>query len=135
MMWKLPAVSRRSRRFFFAGAPRAVSPFAGRLQAMVGWARQTLAAHPGRAVGVLVMLLGLLGFIPAIAYSDGPAKDGMFLSVPGNITDSAVSQLENQVRDAFQRQNRRLSVIVFDFNPNGQPSGAGNFHVCHQLAE
>jgi membrane-bound ClpP family serine protease len=63
------------------------------------------------------------------------AGDGLFITVPNPISETAVLQIENRINEATQRQNRTLSVIVFDFNPHGNPSGTSNVFPCLQLKD
>lgn len=80
----------------------------------------------------LVVLLGATG---PVARGQNPEvrRDGLFVTVPSQIDDAAVKQIESKVRDALQRQGRIITTIVFDFNPNGQPVGMTDFDACNRL--
>jgi membrane-bound ClpP family serine protease len=74
----------------------------------------------GRAL-LLAGLLGVLQARPVAAQVPKPAgTDGMFITVPNPITESAVDQIKTKVRLAFERQGRQVGTIVFDFNPTGR---------------
>jgi membrane-bound serine protease (ClpP class) len=62
-------------------------------------------------------------------------SDGLFITVPNPITETAVLQIENRIKDATLRQGRTLSVIVFDFSPHAKASGTSNFFPCLQLKD
>src|SRR6516165_149553 len=78
-------------------------------------------------------VVGLFAIMLAPARTD--AGDGLFITVPNPISETAVLQIENRINEATQRQNRTLSVIVFDFNPHGNPSGTSNVFPCLQLKD
>jgi len=61
-------------------------------------------------------------------------KDGMFVSVRHPITDEVIQKIKKKIDDAFHNK-RKLDTIVFDFNPNGQPSASSNWSSCYSLAE
>jgi membrane-bound ClpP family serine protease len=63
--------------------------------------------------------------------------DGLFITVPNPITSEAVQQIRQKVKGAIEVKRRNISIIVFDFNPNGLPVGTGkdNFGPCHDLYE
>jgi membrane-bound ClpP family serine protease len=79
------------------------------------------------AVVACLLPTPLLGQQPA----DG---DGLFITVPSLITDASVLEIKRKVKDAVERQNRRLQTIVFDFNPGGTPSSSSHFGSCNDLA-
>ena len=56
-------------------------------------------------------------------------------TVPNPITDQAVQQIKLKVRDALERQKRSIEIVVFDFNPDGQPAGSDNFGSPSDLAD
>jgi membrane-bound ClpP family serine protease len=78
-------------------------------------------------------LAALLGLAVSLGQADGPANDGLLITVPNPITEAAASQIEQRVTDAVERQGRSLSVVVFDFNPQGKPAGTTNAFPCLQL--
>lgn len=84
--------------------------------------------------GTLLALLFVLGSLgePPILWAQ-EARDGLFVSVPNPITDDAVAVIELKIKEAARR--RPLSVVVFDFNPQDQPSGASKWNSCNALAE
>ncbi len=60
-------------------------------------------------------------------------KDGLFITVPNPITDSAVRQIKSRIDEAFNRDQRSLRTIVFDFNPGGQPAVTSDFDSGSRL--
>src|SRR6058998_3788907 len=84
----------------------------------------------------LVFVLSFLGGIgaPAVAPAQEP-RDGLFITVPNPIDDKAVSQIERKVQEAIERQKRNITIVVFDFNPRGQPSGTSDWNSPNRLAE
>ena len=98
------------------------------------------AGRTPRAPVLSAVLLGglclLTGLAPAIAPAQPAAsRDGLFITVPNPITDQAVQQIKLKVRDALERQKRAIEIVVFDFNPAGQPAGSSNFGSCSDLAD
>ncbi len=55
--------------------------------------------------------------------------------MPNPISDQAVQQIRLKVRDALERQKRAVEIVVFDFNPEGQPAGSDNFGSPSDLAD
>src|SRR5438128_1370343 len=91
------------------------------------------AVPPGQALVVILALLGgSLVVAPARAQ---PARDGLFITVPNPIDDKAVSQIERKVQEAVERQKRTITIVVFDFNPQGLPSGTSDWNSPNRLAE
>ncbi len=84
------------------------------------------------ALAALVLVL-LATAVRAQEPKSGP-RDGMFISVPNPITDTAVSEIEQKVRTAFELEHRRIRVVVFDFTPNDVPSGTTRPASCTALA-
>ncbi len=92
-----------------------------------------------RLVGPALVAVGLLGiwFAPP-GYPQGPApkdiarnREGLYITVPVAITDGAVKKIKDRVEAARQH----LKKVIFDFNPQGQPSASSNFGSCNDLAE
>src|ERR1700677_730250 len=93
-------------------------------------------SHPwlSRCLCALAAAGGIVAAL-APARSAEFGTDGLFITVPNPITETAVLQIENRIKDAVERQGRSLSLIVFDFNPHGKPSGTSNFFPCLQLKD
>jgi membrane-bound ClpP family serine protease len=98
----------------------------------------TLAGPALRPRVLWAVLLGglslVMGLAPAPA-QPAPTQDGLFITVPNPIRDDAVQQIKLKVRDALERQKRNIAIIVFDFNPDGQPNSSSNFGSCSDLAD
>lgn len=70
-----------------------------------------------------------------LAHGDGVSTDGLFITVPNPITETAALQIERRVTQAVEREGRKLGVIVFDFNPQGKPAGTTNVFAALQLRD
>jgi membrane-bound ClpP family serine protease len=81
------------------------------------------------------LLLGLAAPTSVSVHAQGGVRDGLIITVPNPITENAVHQIEQRVQSAVERQGRTLDVVVFDFNPQGTPSGTGNVFPCMQLKD
>jgi membrane-bound ClpP family serine protease len=91
------------------------------------------AVPPGRMLVMLMIICGgMLSVVPAQAQ---PARDGLFITVPNPIDDKAVSQIERKVQEAIERHKRPITIVVFDFNPQGLPSGTSDWNSPNRLAE
>ncbi len=88
----------------------------------------------GRAVMLLLTSSTSSLMSPAFLYSQ-ETRDGMFVTVPNPIDDKAVSQIERKVQEALERQKRNISIIVFNFNPKGQPASTSDWNSPNRLAE
>jgi membrane-bound ClpP family serine protease len=86
-----------------------------------------------------LLLLSLLAAwltagIDRLTAQPAPAKDGLFISVPNPITSEAVQQIKQKVQDALEgARQRKITTIVFDFNPSGLASGTSDFGPCLSL--
>lgn len=80
-------------------------------------------------------LAGLLLAAPA-AVAQEAVRDAMFVTVQNPITSDTVARIENQVTARINEKNaeRRVSVLVLDFNPDGKPAFTPNFGPCADLA-
>src|SRR5258708_7134457 len=93
------------------------------------------AAPPGQA---LVLFLALCGgsFVTTPASMQAQeARYGLFVTVPNPMDDKAVSQIERKIQEAIERQKRDITIVVFDFNPQGLPSGTSDWNSPNRLAE
>ena len=94
------------------------------------------AAAPGPALVLVLLLWGDMGRPQALCHAQpAPTRDGLFITVPNPIDDKAVSQIERKVQEAIERQKRNVSIVVFDFNPQGHPSGTSDWNSPNRLAE
>ncbi len=81
----------------------------------------------------LFAVTGFCLLLPATAWAQPAAKDGLFLSVPSPITDNYVKLVEQRVDEAI-KAGRKIEVVVFDFNPTGNPSSTKAYGSCRDLA-
>ncbi|HYV39073.1 MAG TPA: NfeD family protein [Gemmataceae bacterium] len=98
--------------------------------------RKTASVCLNRRLGGILLAVAGASFIVTgfcSAYGNDEPKDGLFITVPNPITDTAVSQIELRIKDAVEREKRPIKVVVFDFNPNGKPAGTGNIYPCMNL--
>ncbi|AWM36917.1 hypothetical protein GobsT_52110 [Gemmata obscuriglobus] len=81
-------------------------------------------------------LVGLLLTAPA-AVAQEAVRDAMFVTVQTPITSDTVARIENQVAARVNEKNeeRRISTLVLDFNPDGKPALTPNFGPCADLAK
>jgi membrane-bound serine protease (ClpP class) len=84
-----------------------------------------------RAAGLAGILACALAAVPF----DDTRRDGMFITVPDPISENGVIEIKNLIRDAVERQNRTLSVVVFDFNPHGKSARTTNVFPCMDLKD
>jgi len=94
------------------------------------------AVSPGKALVFLLALCGegLVYCTPSFLFAkDNP--DGLFITVPNPIEDKAISQIERKIQGAIEREKRAISIVVFDFNPHGLPSGTSDWNSSNRLAE
>jgi membrane-bound ClpP family serine protease len=96
----------------------------------------TFSARLIRRAPVPAAWLAVLCAAAAAPAQFKPERDGLWITVPNPIQSSDVVQIRKKILDAVERQHRKLEVIVFDFNPNGVPSGTGEdmFGACSDLA-
>jgi membrane-bound serine protease (ClpP class) len=94
------------------------------------------AVSPGKALVFLLALCGegLVDCTPSFLFAkENP--DGLFITVPNPIDDKAISQIERKIQGAIEREKRAISLVVFDFNPQGLPSGTSDWNSPNRLAE
>jgi membrane-bound ClpP family serine protease len=88
----------------------------------------------------------LCPFAVAVACVFGPAAaalaqdatgDAAFVTVQNPITSDAFKRIQNQISQRLNAPDgqRRLSAVVFDFNPDGKPAFTPDFGPCFDLAE
>jgi membrane-bound ClpP family serine protease len=82
----------------------------------------------------LAALLAVLGAAAVAPAQLKPERDGLWITVPNPIQSTDVVQIQKKIQDAVERQHRPIEVVVFDFNPNGAPSGTSLFGACGDLA-
>src|SRR5436190_1405275 len=92
-------------------------------------------APPGQGVVLFLALCGGSLFASPGSLFAQENRDGMFITVPNPIDDKAVSQIERKVQEALEKQKRTIKIIVFNFNPKGQPSGTSDWNSPNRLAE
>jgi membrane-bound ClpP family serine protease len=93
------------------------------------------ATRVRRTMASLLAVTGLCMFVPSAAWGQ-TATDGLFFSVPNPITDAFVKQVQQKVNEADKNgSGRKISVVVFDFNPGGSPSATSVYSSCYGLAD
>jgi len=92
--------------------------------------------------GIMAAVVATLGLVvtaemPRAQEAAEAKNDGLFISVPPEITSAGVSQIKLKVEEAVRRRGKSASAftIVLDFNPNSLPSGSSSFGSCLDLAE
>jgi membrane-bound ClpP family serine protease len=92
--------------------------------------------------GIMAAMVAALGLFVAVERpraqeASGARNDGLFISVPQEITSAAVNQIKLKVEEAVRRRGKVTSALtlVFDFNPSGLPSSSSSFGACMDLAE
>jgi membrane-bound ClpP family serine protease len=108
-----------------------------------GFARTTLSYRPRGGGGALFVFLILLGTPSIDAQVPAPGKDeaaedpvdGLFVTVLNPIDSKVVERVKTATQRFLDRPDHRGLKIVFDFNPDGQPSSTPNYGPCHDLAE
>ncbi len=63
--------------------------------------------------------------------------DAMFVTVQNPITSDAVTRIQNQISPRINDANplRRVTTVVFDFNPSDAPASTTDFGACYSLAK
>lgn len=69
---------------------------------------------------------------PAVA-QDG--SDALFLTVANPISGDSVARVRNQIAARANDPVRRITTVVFDFNPDGKPASTTEFGLAFELAE
>ncbi len=78
--------------------------------------------------------LGLLcAFAAPVRAQDG--ADALFLTVANPISSEAVARVRNQLDARVNDAARRVTTVVFDFNPDGKPASSTDFGPAFDLAE
>jgi membrane-bound ClpP family serine protease len=62
------------------------------------------------------------------------ADDGMFVTVSNPVTSETVKRLKAEVEARRAAGDRRVTKVVFDFNPDGKPAASTDYGVCYDLA-
>jgi membrane-bound ClpP family serine protease len=72
----------------------------------------------------------------AAARAQAPVpEDGLFISVRNPITSDVKNRVIDRTKAALRRTDSRIRTIVYDFNPDGQPSGSSDYGTCLDLAQ
>ncbi len=90
------------------------------------------AARAGPLIGAAVLLLACLAQ-PAPAQAPRLQNDGLFIPVPGRLDSAAVDQIEVRVNAALKRPAAPVRKVIFDFNPEGQATAAGDVYMGMRL--
>lgn len=90
--------------------------------------------HP-RALSPFVAAVACL-LSTAVARAQDAASDAVFVTVQNPITTDAFKRIQNQINLRLNDPNpqRRLTAVVFDFNPDGKPAATTDFGPCYDLA-
>lgn len=62
-------------------------------------------------------------------------SDALFLTVANPISSEAVARVRNQIAARVNDPVRRVTTVVFDFNPDGKPANSTDFGPAFDLAE
>ena len=73
----------------------------------------------GRRLGIFVCAVVGLSFTLTDARANDVSKDGLFITVRNPITDAAVSNIEQQIKDAVEREGSGAAVDVGEQGPVG----------------
>jgi hypothetical protein len=90
-------------------------------------------------------LIALLTALPAVAYAEKAAPQGVFITVPDALTGEATRQIR-QATDAAVRKFQQAQqgrpegqagelIIVYDFNPGNRPSTSTDYGACWDLTK
>lgn len=101
------------------------------------WTRRQSRVREARRPSALV--LAVLAFAVAgggfAAGQNAQGRaEGLFIPVPGRIDSNGVNEIKAKVEDALKRQPG-LRTVVFDFNPDNQPTGTSDFGTCLNLSK
>src|SRR5262249_19439820 len=67
---------------------------------------------------------------------DEPAmEDGLFITIANPVTSDVTNRVKEMTERARQRKDRRITRIVYDFNPDGREAATPDFGPCLDLAE
>ncbi|MCS6849570.1 MAG: hypothetical protein NZ700_00195 [Gemmataceae bacterium] len=81
-------------------------------------------------VGLVLLLVG-----PGFGRADDGGDDGLFITVPNPITSDVMNRIKEKTERARRRADRRITRIVYDFNPDNSPSGSSQYGPCRDLAQ
>src|SRR5262249_52403611 len=62
-------------------------------------------------------------------------EDGLFITVPNPITSDVTNRVKEMTERARQRKDRRITRVVYDFNPDGREAATPEFGPCYELAK
>jgi membrane-bound serine protease (ClpP class) len=75
----------------------------------------------------------LCAFAAPVRAQDG--ADALFLTVANPISSEAVARVRNQIAARTNDPARRVTTVVFDFNPDGKPASTTDFGAAYDLAK
>lgn len=88
-----------------------------------------------RPAGWQMAVLWAALLVPAIGPGQEPApEDGAFISVPTPLTSQAVNGIKAATNRALSQKDRRITVLVFDFNPGDRSATSEDYDECRSLA-
>jgi membrane-bound ClpP family serine protease len=91
-----------------------------------------------------ISFLGLLFatvvfFSPAVRALDAPPEvetvDGRYIFVRNPINSDVVNRVKTETERFLDRPDRRGLKVVYDFNPEGNPSSTSDYGACRELAD
>lgn len=77
----------------------------------------------------------VLACAPAAPVRAQDGADALFLTVANPISSDAVARVRNQIAARVNDPVRRVSTVVFDFNPDGKPAHSTDPGAAYDLAE
>jgi len=78
----------------------------------------------------LLLLLGL-----PLRAEDAIPEDGVFITVANPITSNETNRVKDVTERSRSRKDRRITRIVYDFNPDNREAATPDFGPCYDLAE
>ncbi|MBP3960766.1 hypothetical protein J8F10_36560 [Gemmata sp. G18] len=89
-----------------------------------------------RWTGIVAPAIVLVSLFGSVAGAQD-ANSALFVTVQNPITSDVATRIENQINARVNEKNeeRRVWIVVLDFNPDGKPAATTNFGPCSDLAK
>lgn len=83
------------------------------------------------------LVIGIVLLIPGVVYGQEarPYEEGRFIAVSTPLNQRVFDSVRAAASNALGQKDRKVSVLVFDFNPGNRSAASDDYGACYNLAK